>query len=61
VLVQRDIASIARLSEELSEPQPIVVPHLDADVHDLASLAGVEAYLFARPARAGGGKRGASG
>jgi len=61
VLVQRDIASIARLSEELSEPQPIVVPHLDADVHDLASLAGVEAYLFARPGRAGGGKRSASG
>jgi anion-transporting ArsA/GET3 family ATPase len=47
VLVQRDRASIAHLSQELGDPEPILVAHLDSDVHDLSTLATIEAQLFA--------------
>jgi anion-transporting ArsA/GET3 family ATPase len=47
VLVRRDRESIERLSTALHEPEPIVVPHLDVDVNDIASLLGVERHLFA--------------
>ncbi|HTA35959.1 MAG TPA: ArsA-related P-loop ATPase [Solirubrobacteraceae bacterium] len=46
VLVQRDRNTIARLARELDEPNPIVVPHLDEDVHDLAGLASLAESLF---------------
>jgi len=46
VLVQRDRATISRLTEQLSEPDPILVPHLDEEVRDLASLARLSAHLF---------------
>jgi anion-transporting ArsA/GET3 family ATPase len=46
VLVRRDRETIARLSEQLSEPDPILVPHLDEEVRDLASLARLAAHLF---------------
>jgi anion-transporting ArsA/GET3 family ATPase len=46
VLVRRDRATIARLSEQLEEPDPILVPHLDEEVRDLAGLARLAAYLF---------------
>jgi anion-transporting ArsA/GET3 family ATPase len=46
VLVRRDRQTIARLSEQLSEPAPILIPHLDAEVRDLAGLARLAAYLF---------------
>jgi anion-transporting ArsA/GET3 family ATPase len=46
VLVQRDRDTIARLSRELEEPNPILVPHLDKDVQDLAGLARVAEYLL---------------
>jgi anion-transporting ArsA/GET3 family ATPase len=46
VLVRRDRETIARLSAELSEPDPILVPHLDAEVRDLAGLARLAGYLF---------------
>jgi anion-transporting ArsA/GET3 family ATPase len=46
VLVQRDRDTIARLSEELDEPAPILVPHLDEEIQDLAGLARVAAHLF---------------
>jgi anion-transporting ArsA/GET3 family ATPase len=51
-LVQRDRATVERLSLELSEPDPILVPHLDEDVSDLAGLARLSEHLFGaqRPA-----------
>src|SRR5207244_6449360 len=41
VLAQRDRDTIARLSQELGEPHPLLVPYLGADVHDVAGLARV--------------------
>ncbi len=46
VLVERDRANVARLSEALGDPDPILVPHLDGDVQDLAGLARVADLLF---------------
>jgi anion-transporting ArsA/GET3 family ATPase len=46
VLVERDRHTIGRLSRELEEPNPILVPHLDKDVQDLAGLARVAEYLL---------------
>jgi anion-transporting ArsA/GET3 family ATPase len=46
VLVQRDRATVALLSHELHEPDPLLVPHLDQDVQDLAGLARVASHLF---------------
>jgi hypothetical protein len=36
--------------EELDEPDPVVVPLLDGDVHDVDGLAQVHLHLFARDA-----------
>jgi len=47
VLVQRDRDTIARLRRELDEPNPVIVPHLDEEVQDLAGLARIAEYLFA--------------
>jgi len=47
VLVQRDQASIAGLSKTLGDPDPILVPHLDGDVQDLAGLDRIAEHLFA--------------
>jgi anion-transporting ArsA/GET3 family ATPase len=47
VLARRDRHSIARLSEQLSEADPVVVAHLDGDVQDLAGLARIAEWLFA--------------
>jgi anion-transporting ArsA/GET3 family ATPase len=46
VLVQRDRDTVDRLSRELQEPHPILVPHLDEDVRDLAGLARLTEHLF---------------
>jgi anion-transporting ArsA/GET3 family ATPase len=46
VLVQRDRDTIARLSRKLDEPEPVLVPHLDGDIHDLAGLAIVADHLL---------------
>jgi anion-transporting ArsA/GET3 family ATPase len=46
VLVQRDRDTIARLSAKLGDPDPILVPHMDEDVRDLAGLARLAEYLF---------------
>lgn len=46
VLVQRDRETVARLSRELGEQEPILVPHLDEDVRDVAGLAQLAAHLF---------------
>jgi anion-transporting ArsA/GET3 family ATPase len=47
VLADRDVASIARLRAELDEREPILVPLMDADVHDVAGLVAVQRHLFA--------------
>jgi len=47
VLVQRDRDTIASLAAELEERDPIVVPHFDEDIQDLAGLALVAERLFA--------------
>ena len=61
VLVQRDQATIAWLSRELDEPHPILVPHMDEEVRDLAGLARLSGHLFAgtgrgKPARRRGAR-----
>ncbi|MGH2854573.1 MAG: ArsA family ATPase [Solirubrobacteraceae bacterium] len=47
VLARRDRESVAELSRSLREPNPILVPHLDGDVQDLAGLARIAEILFA--------------
>jgi anion-transporting ArsA/GET3 family ATPase len=47
VLVNRDRDTIARLRRDLDEPDPVIVPHLDEDIQDLAGLARIAGYLFA--------------
>jgi anion-transporting ArsA/GET3 family ATPase len=47
VLVRRDRDTIARLRRELDEPNPVIVPHLDEDIQDLAGLARIAGHLFA--------------
>ncbi len=46
VLADRDHASIERLIDELDEPDPVVVPLLEGDVHDVDGLARVHDHLF---------------
>jgi anion-transporting ArsA/GET3 family ATPase len=46
VLVQRDRNTVARLSRELDDRQPILVPHLDEDIRDIAGLAQLAKHLF---------------
>jgi anion-transporting ArsA/GET3 family ATPase len=45
VLARRDAAAIARLQEEIGVDDPVVVPQLDRDVHDVDALVLVERYL----------------
>jgi anion-transporting ArsA/GET3 family ATPase len=69
VLADRDAGSITRLRRELDEREPILVPHLDGDVHDVDGLVQVYRHLFAlapdrerlvvRPGRAAPGAQGA--
>jgi anion-transporting ArsA/GET3 family ATPase len=47
VLAQRDRATVGRLALALGGPAPILVPHLDGDVQDLAGLDFVARHLFA--------------
>jgi anion-transporting ArsA/GET3 family ATPase len=47
VLAERDRRSVARLAQELDEPHPILVPHLDVDVHDAEGLVHIAHHLFA--------------
>jgi anion-transporting ArsA/GET3 family ATPase len=46
VLAQRDRHTVQRLSAQLEEDQPLLVPDLGADVTDLAGLARVAEHLF---------------
>jgi anion-transporting ArsA/GET3 family ATPase len=46
-LAARDRASLERLMTELDVADPVVVPLLEGDVHDVDGLAQVHAHLFA--------------
>jgi anion-transporting ArsA/GET3 family ATPase len=50
VLAHRDAAALERLRAELGEDDPILVPHLDGDVHDVDGLVAVHRHLFATAA-----------
>jgi anion-transporting ArsA/GET3 family ATPase len=45
---ERDAASIERLCAETGEQDPVIVPELDGDVHDVAGLVAVHEHLFRR-------------
>ncbi len=47
-LSERDAANIDHLAAEMSTRSVIRVPYLDEDVHDLAGLAEINRFLFAR-------------
>ena len=47
LLAHRDGESLERLVDELDEPDPVVVPLLEGDVHDVDGLVAVHRYLFA--------------
>ncbi len=47
VLARRDAQNIERLQAELGGAPPILVPHLDDDVHDIEGLLRVHRFLFA--------------
>jgi anion-transporting ArsA/GET3 family ATPase len=56
VLARRDRDIVARLSHELGEAAPILVPYLDHDINDVGRLARVAGHLFGwRSAQADGG------
>jgi anion-transporting ArsA/GET3 family ATPase len=50
VLAHRDARAVARLRREVGDDDPIVVPHLDGDVHDVDGLVLVHRHLFAEGA-----------
>jgi anion-transporting ArsA/GET3 family ATPase len=50
VLARRDAAALERLMRDVGDGDPIVVPHLDGDVHDLDGLVLVHRHLFAEGA-----------
>ena len=47
VLAARDESALARLSAATGDRDPIVVPQLDGDVHDVDGLVRVHRHLFA--------------
>jgi anion-transporting ArsA/GET3 family ATPase len=46
VLVTRDRETVERVTTELDEPSPVLVPHLDEDISDLTGLARLSELLF---------------
>jgi anion-transporting ArsA/GET3 family ATPase len=50
VLAHRDARAIERLRREVGDDDPIIVPHLDGDVHDVDGLVLVHRHLFAEGA-----------
>ena len=46
-LAERDAAAIEHLRAQTGEADPIVIPQLDGDVHDVDGLVAIHAYLFA--------------
>ncbi|MGK2938690.1 MAG: ArsA family ATPase [Solirubrobacteraceae bacterium] len=45
LLAGRDAAAITRLGREVDDPDPVLIPELDDDVHDVDGLALVHAHL----------------
>jgi anion-transporting ArsA/GET3 family ATPase len=45
-LAERDAAAIERLRAECGDPDPVVVPQLAGDVHDIDGLVAVHGHLF---------------
>lgn len=50
VLARRDAEAIAELSARTGDPDPILVPQLPGDVHDIDGLVAVHRWLFASDA-----------
>ncbi len=50
VLAHRDARAVERLRREIGDQDPIIVPHLDGDVHDVDGLVLVHRHLFAEGA-----------
>jgi anion-transporting ArsA/GET3 family ATPase len=50
VLAHRDARAVERLRREIGDEDPILVPHLDGDVHDVDGLVLVHRHLFAEGA-----------
>ena len=46
VLAARDAAAVERLRSALGDDAPVLVPHLDTDVHDVAGLVAIHRHLF---------------
>jgi anion-transporting ArsA/GET3 family ATPase len=46
VLAERDAAAIERLRRRTGDRDPVIVPQLDGDVHDVDGLLRVHAHLF---------------
>jgi len=46
VLARRDAANIKRLRNEVGGPEPVIVPQIGGDVHDIDGLVAVHSYLF---------------
>jgi anion-transporting ArsA/GET3 family ATPase len=46
ILAARDRGAIARLAAELGDPDTVLVPELDGDVHDVEGLVAITRHLF---------------
>ena len=46
-LAERDYAALEHLRRETGESDPIVIPQLDGDVHDVDGLVAIHRHLFA--------------
>jgi anion-transporting ArsA/GET3 family ATPase len=46
-LARRDAAGLRRLSAEVDEEHPMLIPQLDRDVSDVAGLLAIQRFLFA--------------
>jgi anion-transporting ArsA/GET3 family ATPase len=51
VLARRDAAALVHLAQAVGDADPIVVPHLDGDVHDVDGLVLIHRHLFAEGGR----------
>jgi anion-transporting ArsA/GET3 family ATPase len=50
VLARRDAGSIERLRREMGDDDPVLIPQLGGDVHDIDGLVRVHGHLFTEPA-----------
>jgi hypothetical protein len=46
VLAERDAAALERLRRDIGDPDPVLVPLLEDDVHDVEGLGRVARHLF---------------